>query len=206
MVTDKRFLRQDEEVFACVPGAESELTDCYLDLAARDVAFEPAVIRDSHPEGQPDLECHVEDPVFVPERLRGVQFHGDDPFIASCDAVHSLVDTVEYLADQGVKSVRVIDAYHCRVVKGTDKISSHSFGWGLDLSVFKFRDGRIYSLTADWELGNPEPVTEGGQFLYDAAHTFHESGWWHRVLTPEFNEAHSNHIHVDLSPTQNFIK
>ena len=49
----------------CLPGDESDLTQCHYDLAARGVAFEPTVIPMDHPEDHPELDCVIEDAVYV---------------------------------------------------------------------------------------------------------------------------------------------
>jgi hypothetical protein len=92
-----------------------------------------------------------------------------------------------------VTEIKQISAYSCRdmVGAGTSHISEHAFGNALDVAGFTLADGRTISVVKGWH-GSAE---EQG-FLHDvqlyACETFNT------VLSPGYNAAHYNHIHVDL--------
>jgi hypothetical protein len=92
-----------------------------------------------------------------------------------------------------VVEIKQISAYSCRsmVGAGTSNISEHAFGNALDVAGFILADGRKITVEEGWH-GTPE---EQG-FLHDvqlyACETFST------VLSPGYNAAHYNHIHVDL--------
>jgi hypothetical protein len=92
-----------------------------------------------------------------------------------------------------VTEIKQISAYSCRemVGAGTSHISEHAFGNALDVAGFTLADGRTVSVVKGWH-GSAE---EQG-FLHDvqlyACETFNT------VLSPGYNAAHYNHIHVDL--------
>jgi hypothetical protein len=92
-----------------------------------------------------------------------------------------------------VAEIKQISSYSCRemVGSGTSSISEHAFGNALDVAAFTLADGRKITVQDGWH-GSPE---EQG-FLHDvqlyACETFTT------VLSPGYNAAHYNHIHVDL--------
>jgi hypothetical protein len=117
-------------------------------------------------------------------------------------------------------------AYMCRQRIGTTggRPSEHSFANALDISAFVTADGRSIDVLTGWGQtardrqaqaksdkpagGDARPVrdtgpvnqsdTAAGQFL----RRMHEGacGTFGTVLGPEANEAHRNHLHLDLAP------
>ena len=57
-----------------------------------------------------------------------------------------------------------------------------------------------------WEKDEPNPVTEAGQFLHDLAHYLYDKYIFNNILTPDYNAAHYNHLHVDLEEGAHFLK
>jgi hypothetical protein len=58
----------------------------------------------------------------------------------------------------------------------------------------------------DWEDGVDMPVTFEGQWLKDLTDQRHEQGIFNIILTPEYNAAHDDHFHVDLTPGSDFYE
>jgi len=201
---------QSAENYVCLPERESELPQCYTDLAARGVAFEPTIIADSHPEDHPELTCHVEDALYVLSPVHGValQYYNGEPtprVAAACEMGHSITDTVDDVAEQGVVAVQHYGTYVCRVIAGTSSLSRHAYADAIDFYGFTFDDGTQYTLIDDWEHDTTHPVTPGGSFLYDAAYRWYDEDYWNIILTPNYNAAHDNHIHADLTPYADYI-
>jgi hypothetical protein len=46
----------------------------------------------------------------------------------------------------------------------------------------------------------------GGEFIYKAAYRWNNKSYWNIILTPNYNSAHDNHFHIDLTPNANYIK
>jgi hypothetical protein len=92
-----------------------------------------------------------------------------------------------------VTTIKQISAYSCRgmVGAGTSHISEHAFGNALDVAGFILADGRKISVQDGWR-GSPE---EQG-FLHDVQ--LYACDTFTTVLSPGYNAAHYNHIHVDL--------
>ena len=92
-----------------------------------------------------------------------------------------------------VVSIKQISAYSCRAMvgSGTNHISEHAFGNAIDIAAFTLADGRVITVKDGWH-GSPE---EQG-FLHDVQGNACDV--FTTVLSPGYNAAHYNHIHVDL--------
>ena len=200
---------EDTRAYTCVPGA-SALSPCLEGLAARGVPFAPILLPDRVPEGAPDLTCHVEEPIVFYSGYRGVDlvfYEGSAPgtLRGACEMGHALADTIDDVEPRGVVTLRHLGSYVCRVIAGTSRLSRHAYGDALDISGFDFDDGSRLTLLEDWEHETTEFSTDGAAWLYDTAHGWHEDQIWSVILTPNYNLAHDNHFHVDLTPGSDFI-
>jgi hypothetical protein len=127
--------------------------------------------------------------------------------------------------DARVTRLITASAYMCRQRLGssTERLSEHSFANALDISAFVTSDGRSIDVLTRWGPtkrdrqaqaapdavagGDARPVrdiapldgttTTEGRFL----RSIHEGacGTFATVLGPEANEAHRNHLHLDLA-------
>jgi hypothetical protein len=198
------------EKYVCVPGRPSDLSSCHFDLAARGIAFEPTIVAPDSPQDHPLLTCSIEDPVYILSPLLGVDllYYDGQPterVLGACEMAHALADTVEDVAPLGVVNLLHIGTYNCRVIAGTDTLSRHGYGDAIDIYGFEFGNGDVYTLVDDWEHDTSNPSSAGGQFLYDAAYRWNDDELWSIILTPNYNAAHDNHFHVDLTPGSDFI-
>lgn len=205
--------RHDEpqtRTYACLPNRKSELTDCHLALAARGVSFEPTVLADESPASHPEMTCRVKNPVVLHSPLHGVELTQTDGSIStmlgSCEMAHALASTVEDLEAEGVVAIEHGGAYRCRVIAGTDELSRHGYGDAIDLCGFRLDDGAHYTVVDDWEHDTDAPQSPGGAFLYDATQRWFVDELWNIILTPNFNQDHYDHVHVDLTPSSQVIK
>lgn len=130
--------------------------------------------------------------------------------------------------DAPVMRIVNASAYTCRQRVGSskDRLSEHSFANALDVSAFVMIDGRTIDVLTHWGAtdrdrhaqatlgagaiggGHAQPLSDVGQeepaltrenvFLRRT----HEAacGSFSTVLGPEANEAHRNHLHLDLAP------
>jgi len=100
-----------------------------------------------------------------------------------------------------VASVNNMGTYACRRIYGstevTDRPSEHARANALDVASVTLADGRTVSVAADWDGQGPNG-TEGAGLLRrmrdGACRVFAI------VLTPDYNEAHRDHLHLDGSP------
>ena len=84
-------------------------------------------------------------------------------------------------------------SYNCRNVAGSERRSAHATASAIDVSGFVLADGRRITVLGDWRGGTPAER----QFLQ----VVHASACkrFGTVLGPNYNSAHQNHFHVELS-------
>jgi hypothetical protein len=89
--------------------------------------------------------------------------------------------------------IETMGAYSCRNVAGTDRRSGHATASAIDVSGFVLADGRRITVLGDWRAGS----AQAQQFL----RVIHASACkrFGTVLGPDYNPAHHNHLHVELS-------
>ncbi|WP_260923611.1 extensin family protein [Novosphingobium sp. 9] len=136
-------------------------------LAAADVALRPR---------NPQATCAVD--AGLAYWLR----HGVQP--AARLFLHSPVVRIEQLG-----------TYNCRRIGGgkTGTWSQHSTGNAIDISAFVTADGQRVTVLGDWKAKASQP--ERSAFLHavrDAACMPFST-----VLSPDYNAAHANHLHLD---------
>jgi len=102
----------------------------------------------------------------------------------------------EFLGTEVVK-IETFGTYACRDVRGTGgtiagKRSEHAHANAVDISAFVLADGRRISVLNDWYAGGPAAA-----FL----RRVHESACkrFPTVLSPDYNAAHKDHFHFDMS-------
>jgi hypothetical protein len=89
-------------------------------------------------------------------------------------------------------------SYACRRIYNSDRPqdrpSEHARANALDVAGVTLEDGRRVSVVADWDGAGPAE-TAGGRFLK----RIREGGCrvFATVLSPEYNEAHRDHLHLD---------
>ncbi len=92
-------------------------------------------------------------------------------------------------------------SYSCRRIYGSqdqaDRPSEHARANALDVAGVRLEDGRTVSVLADWRGEGPAGA-DGSRFL----HALRNGGCrvFSTVLTPDYNAAHENHLHLDGAP------
>ena len=151
----------------------------------------------------------VEVPVEVTGPLAGVTYKtwGDKPLVLDCSLVVSLVQASRYFAEAGATEAFFSSAFQRRNVRGTDRPSRYTFGLALDLHEFAGPSlGRI-TLADDFEQGLGDdvdcvgqPLTAAGAILRTFFCRMDRSGLFRLVLSPDYDEDHYNHFHVEALP------
>ncbi|OYX31933.1 MAG: hypothetical protein B7Y99_09370 [Caulobacterales bacterium 32-69-10] len=84
--------------------------------------------------------------------------------------------------------------YSCRRIYGQaeGRVSEHARAAAVDVAGFRLADGRRITVLDDWSKPGPE-----GRFL----HRLRDDGCrlFRVALSPEYNAAHANHLHFDMS-------
>ncbi|MFM6852846.1 MAG: extensin family protein [Sphingopyxis sp.] len=101
---------------------------------------------------------------------------------------------------QEVVRVETFGTYSCRNIYGgrSGRLSQHAFANAIDISAFVMADGRRVTLLDGWNGDD-----RSKQFL----RLIHDSACrrFGTVLSPDYNAAHANHFHFDMSG-QNFCR
>ncbi len=100
--------------------------------------------------------------------------------------------------EMGTSLVRIeqIGTYACRNVNNAEdgNRSQHASANAMDISVFRFADGRTARVARDFGKN-----TAQGRFLA-AAHA-QACGIFNAVLGPNYNKSHADHFHFDMGPS-----
>jgi hypothetical protein len=204
-----RFSEPARETYACLPGApDRRLPRCYQGLSDLGVAFE-ADIRPPDTAAGSSRSCTIEDAVWLEQDVLGVRLVYEfepsiDTTLAACTLGVQLAETIDELRPHRVTAIEHMGTYACRTVSGTSTLSRHAFGDAIDISGFQFRDGSRYSLKDDWEHNTTVFETDAGAWLYERGRSWHLTGLWSVVLTPNYNTAHDDHFHIDLTPGSHY--
>jgi len=166
----------------------------------------------------------VADPVTVTTPINGVAYRSASTgklrstFFMDCELARSLARAAPLLRDRGVVEITDIGVYNYRCIgnAGTPPdcpLSQHAFARGIDIAGFTDRDGVHYSVNDDWIIDGASEKTCAAattpgkdRFLHEAICALKAAGVWNIVLTPNYNAAHRNHFHVDLTPGASFLR
>lgn len=99
--------------------------------------------------------------------------------------------------DSRIARVETMGAYACRNVVGNPRLagnrSEHATANAIDVSAFVLSDGRRISVEAGWNSTDSEERAFLRTIRTAACKSFGT------VLSPDYNAAHYNHFHLDLS-------
>ncbi|MBI3071174.1 MAG: extensin family protein [Deltaproteobacteria bacterium] len=196
----------------CLPGPPPPITGtCPNKVVALGLAWTPTSIPDRNPSGQPNLTCHLDSPGKLSSPVRTVMYRytsssTSEPMTMACPLALALEKLSAHLASLDIVEVAHIGTYNCRVIAGTNELSQHGLGLAIDLAAFKHRDGAIFNVERDYEMGNSNPTGRAAKFLYDISRWMYTSRTFNIILTPDFNAAHRNHFHVDLTAGAHYLR
>ncbi|HEY3918237.1 MAG TPA: extensin family protein [Stellaceae bacterium] len=133
---------------------------------------------------------------------------GRDPafnsgFVATCPLAVDLAMLVEHVIapaaardmHSGVVRIDQLGTFACRPIVGdgaTTEMSQHASANAIDIAGFVFADGEKATVAVDWRGDDAR-----ARFIHDV----HDGacGIFPVVLSPDYNTAHWNHLHLDLS-------
>jgi hypothetical protein len=106
-----------------------------------------------------------------------------------------LAPAAEHLLDSKLARVEHLGTYTCRTIYGRpgERPSQHARASALDVSGVRLADGRRLTIASDFQSATSE-----GRFLRVARVGACEL--FGAVLGPDYNAAHADHLHLDLSP------
>jgi hypothetical protein len=187
-------------VLLAAPAARAEklapLGDCIAELDARHVAWKKA--------SRPGIAV----PVQLTGAVGGIDLTCDDqPLVIDCSLAVSLDEAGRYFRSLGITKATFSSAYSRRNVRGTTHPSKHSYGLAIDIHGFSGTDLGNLRIDRDYEqgLGDEvdcvgEPLTQGGAVLKVLQCQLVRSGLFHLVLSPDYDDAHHDHFHLEVKP------
>ena len=184
-------------LLACVGSAHADpLGECTAELDARGVAWTKA----SRPG--------IAHPVQITGSVGGIALtSADQPLIIDCSLAVSLDEAGHYLRGLGIDHATFSSAYSRRNVRGTNRPSKHSFGLAIDVHTFSGPDLGTMRVDRDYEQGLGDdvdcvgaPLSQAGAVLKVLQCQLVRSGLFHLVLSPDYDDAHHDHFHLEATP------
>ena len=187
--------------------------DCTDALVTLGVGYEPG----------PNVSG-VADPVTVETPINGISYftsagQNDPEIFMDCTLALALHAMGHEMAVRGLTGVQHAGTYAYRCIGGGEPpdcpngISRHAYGDAIDFLELRAAGGETYNVNDDWVI-DPEPEATCSAPTADAKdallHSFacalHAAGTFHVLLTPNYNDDHRNHFHLDLTPNLSFIE
>jgi hypothetical protein len=172
------------------------LGSCTAALTARKVAWRPA--------SRPGIAHAVE----ITGPLGGISLSSSSgPLVIDCSPAVSLDEAGRHFRNVGLDAAAYSSAYSRRTVRGTNRPSKHSYGLAIDVHAFTGPDLGTLRVDRDYEQGLGDrvdclghPLTQGGAVLKLLQCQLVRSGLFHLVLSPDFDDAHHDHFHLEAKP------
>lgn len=168
---------------------------CLAELAQRKVPFRRVARRG------------IAIPVEITGPLGGVTYRYHEALVIDCSLAVSLDESGRYLRDLGITTLTVASAHSRRNVRGTGRPSKHSFGLALDVPAIEGPALGALRVDRDYEQGLGDdvdcvgaPLTAGGELLKIAQCQLVRSGLFYLVLSPDYDDAHHDHFHLEARP------
>jgi hypothetical protein len=184
-------------------SAESE-DACHQTLQGAGVAF-----RTLRHEDAPGIAW----PVLLTGPVAGVTIRGNAPSPAGeyldCRLAMALLGWAPRLRELGVVKLTHYSLYRQDAVIGdTSKASGHAHGMAIDVGLLELRDGRKLSVQDDWtqRTRGKDPCasslldSDNGHALRALTCDPTTRQLFQIVLTPHYDEAHGNHVHLEVAP------
>jgi hypothetical protein len=183
---------------ADLPPAAVEVETCLAGLKAAGFEIEEA----EAPQASNEL-CRIDTPVRlkavpVPTKYETTVRLTDQPILACRFAAslgHWIGDLVAPLMagikGTGLKAVRTGPGFACRNRNraAAGKLSAHAEGLAIDIAAFEFANGSTLRIKPEAGVA-PDPAL--------AALRTAGCGWFTTILGPGSDEAHHDHLHVDI--------
>ncbi|HUS31823.1 MAG TPA: extensin family protein [Kofleriaceae bacterium] len=180
---------------ATASAAADPLGDCYDELDARHITYKKT------------KKSGIKKAVEITGTLGGVEVSGAEPLVIDCSLAVSLDEAGRYMKALGMESAHFASAYSRRMVRGTNHPSKHSYGLAIDVSSFTGPDLGTVRVDKDYEQGLGDavdcvgqPLTQGGAILKVLQCQLVRSGLFHLVLSPDYDDAHHDHFHLEAIP------
>jgi hypothetical protein len=108
---------------------------------------------------------------------------------------HALQPEARRIFGKRVSAAQTFGTYSCRNVYGREhgRRSQHATANAIDVAGFTLEGGISVSVLRDWKDQGPK-----GEFIRSVRDK--ACGKFGSVLSPDYNAAHANHLHLDMAP------
>jgi hypothetical protein len=188
-----------------IPGATWRVDEAAVFRVRADAKCKRALRAASVPAHlvERELLTPVPSPVALDGPVAGVTFrslHADREVEMACELAVRLPAIAEILKRHGVRSVNVLSSY-----REQPRTSFHTFGLALDLASFRTDRGVLvvskhFEATPSQLTCDAQPSSEEGRILLAIACDLAASNLVSSLLTPNYNEGHRDHFHLDIRP------
>lgn len=156
------------------------------------------------------LACSIDDPIYVASPINGVEYRyfsesSPGEMAMACELALALHQLGDVLAPYDIVEVEHYGTFNCRKIGGMNALSMHGLGLAFDFYGFTDSSGDDFIFERDWSHNDANPTAPRAQMLRSLADDMWMSGLFNIILTPDFNGAHDNHIHADLTPGGNYF-
>jgi hypothetical protein len=166
----------------------------------------------------------IDDPIRLDPVIGGVTFRylsstDPTPMLMDCSLAPRLAELVALVAPYGIDEVIHLGIYNYRCIGGGDPDSGtctpsqHAYAKAIDIHAFGLAGSdATFNTETDWviredlaEVCPGMPMGDADRVLHELACAMWAQSIFHIVLTPDYNDAHRNHFHVDLTDGSMFI-
>ena len=201
-----REVQRPSVVEPIVPAPElpERLASCHEALRRAGVRFTAVAERDA-----PGVRW----PIRLQGPVEGVSFVAQDQSptfaILDCRLAVTLRAWARDLRRAGVRRVEYFSMYRPNAtVAGTETVSGHAHGMAIDAARFVLQNGAVMDVLDDWEGRKrgqaPCPIrpdeARSGRLLRTITCSAADRKLFQVVLTPHYNKAHDNHVHLEIKP------
>ncbi|MBN2194618.1 MAG: extensin family protein [Polyangiaceae bacterium] len=129
--------------------------------------------------------------------------------VLDCRLALTLGRLAELLAERGIAAIRIDNTYRPRAhLPGSRRPSQHNYALAADVTAFVLADGRTLEVERDWPAAIGEPAcgpearltsdSPEAVELRNLVCAIAAQGLFQHILTPNFDAAHRNHLHLDI--------
>lgn len=158
--------------------------------------------------GYPTIYCHIPQASVWTRGSSDVRYYGFTIFNCAMSLAMTRFEQVaqevarevfETDHEAPMTAVRHMGTYNCRRLRhNAERQSQHSFGNAIDFAAFWVRGYGVIDVLKDWTPRWPSRQ-KASDFLQKLVQRLQDEHVFTNVLGPDYDDAHKNHIHVDLA-------
>jgi len=126
----------------------------------------------------------------------------------SCPLANTLSNWARFGVDRAARQIlgsplvriETMGSYSCRNVAGTSRLSAHATANAVDIGALVLADGRRISVLRNWNDEDPQ-IRAFLRTIRDSA-----CKRFGTVLTPDYNAAHHDHLHLEVGGNRPFCR